>query len=240
MVKKLLWGIMAMLSVATGLYPVFFFVTERFGILKLKPDALFQNLAWQASFYTHITLGGLALLIGWVQFSSYIRKRFPQFHRNIGKLYVIAVLPGAAAGLYLATHASGGAAAALGFICLSIAWFYATVMGYITIRKGDLLQHGNWMRYSYAASFAAVTLRLWMPFLQQWSGDFTTAYDIVAWLCWLPNMLIAWLLREKRPLVVIHHLAVHHPFPCSSFRQILMLLPLTMPEASAEARQRTV
>ncbi|GAB4428835.1 MAG: hypothetical protein OHK0039_47410 [Bacteroidia bacterium] len=44
---------------------------------------------------------------------------------------------------------------------------------------------------SYAACFAAVTLRLWLPILTALLGDFLPAYRIVAWLCWVPNLLVA-------------------------------------------------
>ncbi len=47
------------------------------------------------------------------------------------------------------------------------------------------------MIYSYAACFAAVTLRLWLPMLTALFHDFKTAYRIVAWLCWLPNLAVA-------------------------------------------------
>jgi hypothetical protein len=47
------------------------------------------------------------------------------------------------------------------------------------------------MIYSYAACFAAVTLRIWLPLLISITGDFFIAYPIVAWLCWVPNLIVA-------------------------------------------------
>ena len=47
------------------------------------------------------------------------------------------------------------------------------------------------MLYSYAACLAAVTLRLYVPFLTVFLGDYTRAYQIVAWLSWVPNLVIA-------------------------------------------------
>ena len=54
------------------------------------------------------------------------------------------------------------------------------------------------MIYSYAACFAAVTLRIWLPLLIVSLGDFITAYRIVAWLCWVPNLMVAYFLVDKR------------------------------------------
>ena len=47
------------------------------------------------------------------------------------------------------------------------------------------------MIYSYAACFAAVTLRIWLPMLSALIGDFVIAYRIIAWLCWIPNIIWA-------------------------------------------------
>ena len=44
----------------------------------------------------------------------------------------------------------------------------------------------------FALIFAAVMLRIELPLLIIWfQGDFTPAYRIVAWLCWVPNLLWA-------------------------------------------------
>lgn len=203
MVKKVLWLLMALLSVFIGLYPSQFFMAEKkAGILKLKPDDLFLNPFWQAGFYVHIILGGLALLIGWVQFSSWIRSRSLPFHRLTGKVYVTAVLLSAVSGFYIAFYASGGLPAKLGFMTLSCVWFCTTVMGYIRIKNGQVEQHKILMIYSYACCFAAVTLRLWMPFLNKIFGDFGTAYMVVAWWCWVPNLAVAYLLTRKRAVAI--------------------------------------
>lgn len=48
------------------------------------------------------------------------------------------------------------------------------------------------MVYSFSACCAAVTLRLWLPLLLGGLRlDFDFAYPIVAWLCWVPNLLVA-------------------------------------------------
>ena len=47
------------------------------------------------------------------------------------------------------------------------------------------------MIYSYAACFAGAALRIWLPILIAFFGDFIVAYKIVAWLCWVPNLVVA-------------------------------------------------
>lgn len=189
------------LCVVIGLYPILYFCIDRkFGLLSTKTDQLLANTLWNIAFYIHIILGGLALLIGWVQFSSKIRIQKPALHKQLGKIYVLSVLASAMASIYLGFFATGGVVASAGFICLGIVWFYTTLMAYINIKNKQVAQHQKMMIYSYAACFAAVTLRLWIPLLGIVISNFTTAYIIIAWLCWVPNLLVANLIIKQKKL----------------------------------------
>ncbi|WP_126244036.1 DUF2306 domain-containing protein [Chitinophaga rhizosphaerae] len=198
MTNKLTWGLLAILSIFFGLYPgLFLNGNQKVGILNIKPDSLFSNPFWLISFYTHITLGGLALLTGWPQFSQKVRATRIRLHRALGKIYVVSVLVSAVAGINIAFYATGGWPTALGFMCLGITWFYTTLQAYRSIWLGNILAHGNWMTFSYACTFAAVTLRLWMPLLVPLFGNFMTAYTVVAWWCWLPNLTVAYFMTRQ-------------------------------------------
>jgi hypothetical protein len=49
---------------------------------------------------------------------------------------------------------------------------------------------------SFALTFAAVTLRLYLPASQIAGMPFPAAYSAIAWLCWVPNLLVAeWFIR---------------------------------------------
>ncbi len=51
------------------------------------------------------------------------------------------------------------------------------------------------MTRSYALTLAAVTLRIWLPMSQVAGIPFADAYQVVAWLCWVPNLVVAeWLI----------------------------------------------
>jgi uncharacterized membrane protein len=192
MIKKSVWLLFAFLCVAIGIYPALYFIVDReFGLLSTKGVALLADTAWNAGFYTHILLGGLALMIGWTQFSGKFRLRYLATHRIIGKVYVVSVLLSALAGFYIAFYATGGWVASLGFMSLAAIWFYSTFMAYQHIRHQRIAAHERMMIYSYAACFAAVTLRIWLPLLVAMMGEFEPAYKIVAWLSWVPNILIA-------------------------------------------------
>ncbi|MEO7308640.1 MAG: DUF2306 domain-containing protein [Ferruginibacter sp.] len=200
MIKRSLKILGAILATAIGLYPVLYFIIDRkFGLLQSKTETILTSIFWNTAFYTHIILGGLALLIGWIQFNEKIRINKTPLHRKIGKLYVICALVSATASLYIALYATGGIITTLGFAALGVIWFYTTFSAYIHIKNRRVEAHKKMMIYSYAACFAAVTLRIWLPLLTNLFHDFTTAYRIVAYLSWMPNLIVAFFIIKMNP-----------------------------------------
>ena len=195
--RKISYYILAFCCISVGLYPVIYFVIDRkFGLLASKTDALLADTLWNTMFYTHIILGGIALLIGWLQFNKKLRLKNLNLHRKIGKVYVISVLLSAISGFYIGLHATGGLSSKLGFTTMALFWFFSTLFAFTSIKKGNIIQHQKLMIYSYAACFAAVTLRIWLPILSNIFGGFLPAYRIVAWLSWVPNIIVAYFIIQ--------------------------------------------
>lgn len=199
-INKSVWSIFGLLCVLVGLYPIIYFIIDRrFGLLSSKTQDLLSNQVWNVSFYGHIVLGGIALLIGWIQFSPKLRKKNIQLHRTVGKIYVLTVLISSICGIYIAQFASGGITNIIGFSLSGILWFATTLLAYRAIKSGHIEKHENYMTYSYALCFSAVTLRIWLPLLTLGLGSFTSAYVIVGWLSWVPNLIVAYfIIRRKR------------------------------------------
>lgn len=201
--NKVAWFVFVFLAIIVGLYPLLYFVLDReFGLLASKDAALLSNVIWNIGFYGHILFGGLALLIGWAQFSKKLRNANLNRHRNIGKAYIIAALISGSCGIYIGFYATGGLISSLGFISLGIVWLFTTLKAYFAVRNRDLQLHQGLMIYSYAACFAAVTLRIWLPLLGFVFGDFETAYRIVAWVCWVPNIIFAYYWVHRKGLML--------------------------------------
>jgi uncharacterized membrane protein len=191
MIKKILWLCMTFLAILISLYAIVYLVMGlRFGIEEMKSDALLSNTFYRIGFYTHIIFAAIALLVGWVQFSSKIRNRNLRLHRVIGKFYIITALLGSMGGIYIGFSSTGGLVPATGFVSLGLVWFYSTLRGYLTIVDRKIEHHQRFMIYSYACCFAGVTLRAYLPFLIMYFGDFISAYKVVAWLCWVPNLVV--------------------------------------------------
>jgi uncharacterized membrane protein len=201
MKKKILWGMLIFFSVVTGLYPLkYYWLKTDIELTGPESGLVLEEIIRNYIFYIHIILGGVALLIGWTQFSSKYRTIYRVLHQRIGKLYVISALLSSVSGLYIALYANGGFVARSGFFCLGVIWFYTTLVAYTSIRNKQLITHQKMMIFSYAACFAAVTLRLWLPLLIVITGDFKTAYIIVAWWSWIPNLVVAALIIRRLPI----------------------------------------
>jgi hypothetical protein len=210
MLTKAAWVLFIFFAVGVGLYPLAYYLFDMSGgLLSSKPDTILTNAVWKASFYTHITLGGLALLIGWSQFMPRFRARHLDLHRTLGKVYIGSVVLSGGAGFYIALYATGGPVSTLGFAALATLWVGTTLKAYDLIRKRAPIQHKHWMIRSYALCFAAVTLRLWLPlFIGGFGIPFMQAYPIISWLCWVPNLLVAEAIVRKKVVRKRANLAV--------------------------------
>jgi hypothetical protein len=71
------------------------------------------------------------------------------------------------------------------------------LLAYLAIREGDVTRHRRWMVRNFALTFAAVTLRLYLPASAGAGLGFGPAYAAIAWLCWVPNLVVAeWIVRS--------------------------------------------
>ena len=141
LIKKIPWIIVAISAIIIGLYPLIYGLADMKsnGLLGSKSPELLKSITYNIGFYTHIIFGGIALLLGWTQFSKKWRFKYLKAHRTIGKIYVIAVLLSGLAGLYIAFHANGGIISILGFGLLAISWLVTTLLAYTSIRKKKVI-----------------------------------------------------------------------------------------------------
>lgn len=196
--KKFLFVTFCILAILIGVYPLMYaFVDHKHTFLGSKTPEVLHNMLWKSAFYAHIVFGGLALFIGWRQFGSNFRNRHLRLHRIIGKFYVISVIISSIAGIYMGFYANGGFISAAGFISLGIIWLSTSLAAVVQIRKGRVIQHQQLMTYSYACTFAAVMLRLWYPLLTTVTKDPADSYLVVAWLCWVPNLIAAYFINKR-------------------------------------------
>ncbi|SFL36957.1 Predicted membrane protein [Paenibacillus sp. 1_12] len=153
-----------------------------------KPD--FHLTPWLYVLYAHIVTATLALIIGPFQIFMKQSKARVRQHRLLGYVYVVSITVSGIVNLYLTLFATGGWIAGLGFFVLDVLWVATTWMALRKIRVKNIQAHKAWMLRSYALTFAAVTLRIWLGPVTMLFGDFEQAYRVIAWLCWVPNLLV--------------------------------------------------
>lgn len=196
-VSKILWGLAAFLSAGVAIYSYRYLAPHPL----MMSDGIAGNLMRKPWLPIHAGLAATALILGPFQFLPSLRMRAPRVHRTIGKIYVAACLVGAPAGLILATHSTAGPIAHWGFGTLSVLWFGATGYAFWLATQGRIAEHRRWMIRSFAMTFAAVTLRLYLPippmFLHM---SFVEGYRAISWFSWTSNLAVAEIFLNWRTL----------------------------------------
>lgn len=162
------------------------------GILKGKEVA--SSFWYLLTFRTHVLFGLAAITAGPIQFIKRIRISNTRLHRAVGYLYIVSVLLSSLSGIVIAQFAMGGVITSIGFSVLAIAWFYTIIKSITAIWNRNFSNHEKWSYFSYALTFAAITQRslLLIPLLT--SVPFMPIYWLSAWLPWLLNLSIAYLI----------------------------------------------
>jgi hypothetical protein len=189
------WVVMALLGLVVVAFAILTLAAR--GANSEVAAVMFARAPWTT--ILHIASGIVTLVFGPLQFVPAIRTRYRWLHREMGAAYVVAVLVGGTAGLLSAPHSFGGLGTHLAFGELALGWIGTTVMAVVAIRKRDIVAHQRWMIRSYALTLGAVMLRIWMPLSVMAGIPFEVAYPVVAWLAWVPNLLVAevWLVPRE-------------------------------------------
>lgn len=159
--------------------------------LNVKVEAI-QLTHYKVAFFSHVYTSIFVLILGSLQFSTWIRSRFAQLHRMLGSLYIaLVLLVSSPSGLIMAIYANGGKSAQLSFSLQAILWFLVTALAFYYAKEKKWTRHSNFMLRSYALTLSAITLRLlkWViaNFLEWPPMD---TYRLVSWLGWLVNLAV--------------------------------------------------
>jgi uncharacterized membrane protein len=183
------------------------------GFLQIKQDYI-HITPWRIAFFVHVFSSMLVLAAGFTQFSPFIMRRYKPVHRAMGKCYVaLILLVTGPASFIMALLANGGLSSRIAFTCLSLLWMYTTARAWQTALARQFVQHRQWIYRSYALTLSALTLRGWKWLLiALFHLRPLNAYMIVAWLGFVPNLLLAeWLIRKQ--YLYEHGSLPHYPAP---------------------------
>lgn len=168
------------------------------GFLQIKQHVVHIGV-WRVAFYAHVLTSVVLLLAGFTQFLPVAR--FRNLHRIAGRIYVVVLLGiSGPAGLVMGIFANGGFSSQLAFVLLAVLWLFTTWRAFTAIRSGNVQQHRSFMLRSFALTLSALTLRLWKYLIVfALAPPPMDVYRTVAWLGWIPNLLVAeWIIRNRR------------------------------------------
>ncbi|AYZ14475.1 DUF2306 domain-containing protein [Chryseobacterium arthrosphaerae] len=168
--------------------------------LMIKQTEVTARPEYLSFFYTHVYTSIFVLLSG---FLAIPKKDFGigNFHRNMGKVYIFLILIFAApSGIYMGVFANGGIVSKISFVILGILWWFSTLKAYRLARQKKFKQHKQWMWRSFAFTLSAITLRMWKVIIVYlFHPNPMDVYQIIAWLGWVPNiLLIEYLITKKQ------------------------------------------
>ncbi len=141
----------------------------------------------------HALAGCCALLLGPMQFSDRLRRRFLGLHRIVGRFYVAGVFILAPLGTYIQYFeermggsrefsVAAGVDAALLMITTGIAFTF--------IRKGKIQQHRQWMTRSFAVALVFLEVRV-VGGVTGWENLGDAANTAIVFACVAFSILIA-------------------------------------------------
>lgn len=167
--------------------------------LMIKQTEVGERSEYLWFFYTHVYTSIFVMIAGFI---AILRKDFGirNFHKNVGKLYLfLLLLFSAPSGIYMGVYANGGFFSKLSFVILGFFWWFSSYKAYNYAKNKQFSEHKKWMWRSFALTLSAITLRMWKVFIVYlFHPNPLDVYQIIAWLGWIPNIvLIEYLIRKK-------------------------------------------
>jgi uncharacterized membrane protein len=141
---------------------------------------------YQWAFYTHIVAGPVSLVLGLVLLAERTRRRFPKWHRLLGRVQVGCVLLFVTpSGLWMAWYAAAGPLAGAGLATLAVVTAFCVALGARAAVKRRFAEHRRWMLRCYVLLCSAVVLRV-IGGLATVAGFYAEWVDPLAnWISWL-------------------------------------------------------
>jgi uncharacterized membrane protein len=151
----------------------------------------------------HGIAGACALLLGPMQFSDRLRKKYAKLHRVVGRLYIGGVFVAGPLGFYIqffqerfgATRSfsiAGAVDAAL--------WMTTTAIALLFILRGNVNLHRQWMTRSFAVAIVFLEVRV-IGGLTGWDTLGPKAIETIVWVCLAFAVLAADIVLQWQDLV---------------------------------------
>lgn len=178
------------LSLLISVY--FIYESSRFFQLTREILGKYFDIKWVL--IGHIIGGSLSLLIGLFQLWDKFRTWNWKLHRNLGKIYIIAVFTAGLCALYLASTVAFQVnwMYAFSLHILASVWLLATIIAYWSAIRKKFKMHEEWMIRSYiiTVAFVAQSLSFKLPFISE-LGSFAETAPTIIWTSWTVPLFFA-------------------------------------------------
>ena len=137
---------------------------------------------------------GCALLLGPLQFSDRLRKKYTKLHRVLGRIYVGGVLLGAPIGAYIQYRFDelifgAGRSFTIATIVDASILMATTVIALSFAMRGKIQLHRQWMTRSYAVAIVFLEVRV-IGGLGGWDENLRVT-EMIVWTCIAMSLLFA-------------------------------------------------
>lgn len=121
----------------------------------------------------HLVPSFIFVLLILLQLNGRLRRRYPQFHRWNGRLFLLLGFFIGISGVVLGIIMPfGGRLETVAVLIMGTGFLYSLMMGLVRIRQGRIPEHRFWMLHMTALGFAPLTMRLFLGFAM-YTTDFT-------------------------------------------------------------------
>ena len=141
--------------------------------------------------WVHLAGGVLAMVLGSAQFIGPLRRAWPRVHRWIGRTYLLGVLIGLVGAVALILTSPAPIAIRIAFAGIAIAWAITATVGYVWIRRQDVLRHQRWMIRNYLVTLAPALFRLMLlvPGVMALASPMVMI-PLLLWLSWVAPLMV--------------------------------------------------
>lgn len=167
-------------------------------------EANARFVAAPAPIVLHIFAATLYSIIGAFQFSAGVRRRWPKWHKRVGRVVAALGLFAALSGIWMAVawdipRALQGPGLMVVRVIVGVAMASSIVLAVRAILRRDVPRHEAWMIRAYALGQGAGAQAVWLGVPAIFAGEiFGLQRDVMMTLAWVGNALIAeWIIRRR-------------------------------------------
>jgi uncharacterized membrane protein YozB (DUF420 family) len=133
----------------------------------------------------HGIAGACALLLGPMQFSDRLRKKYAKLHRVVGRFYIAGVFVAGPLGFYIQFFQERSGATRSFSIAGAVdatLWMTTTAIALLFILRGNVNLHRQWMTRSFAVAIVFLEVRV-IGGVTGWDQLGPGAIETIVWVC---------------------------------------------------------